>query len=81
LAIFNNKLIVNKPNIKENNNPNINSKEKVKLFKLRIIFPPKTIGKLIKKLNFNAEALLNFLNNKADTVNPDLDNPGKAAKA
>ncbi len=65
--------------MKENTKPQSNSIENTKYFKLRIIFPPKTIGKLIKKLNFNASLLLNFLKSKAETVNPERDNPGKTA--
>lgn len=50
-----------------------------KYSKLRIILPAKTIGKLIKKLNLKESKSSNFLNNKAETVKPDLDKPGKTA--
>ena len=41
------------------------------------IFPSKTTGKDIRKLNFRASVSSNFLKSKVETVIPDLESPGR----
>ena len=72
--------MVIKPKTKEKINPKSISEENSNLLKFSAMFPPKTIGKLIKKLNFKANASSNFLKSKVETVNPERDRPGKTAK-
>jgi len=71
--------MVRRPNPKAKSKPTSPFPEKWIALKLSSIFPPKTIGRLIKKLSFKETVLSNFLSSKAATVNPERDNPGKAA--
>ncbi len=80
LANFRSKSMVSKPKTKEVINPANSSGEAVNLSKLRIILPPKTMGKLKRKLSSKAILSLNFLKSKAETVNPERESPGKVAK-
>ena len=72
--------MVKSPKIKENAIPHTDSSVKENCLKFQTILPKKTIGRLIKKLSFNAQFLSKFLNKRNDTVSPERDNPGNTAK-
>ena len=64
---------------KDERRPTRLSLVKVSSSKERMILPNNTIGRLIRKLRVRAVDLLKFLINKKETVNPERENPGRAA--
>ena len=80
-ANFNKNFIVKIPKTKAAKRPAKFAQLKTAWFKLSSIFPKKTIGRLIKKLNFKAFVSLCFKSKRAETVKPERDNPGNTAAA